>query len=483
MSTQLRSPSRPAPVAAPPPSPGVRARASRWTALWILLAGTFMGSLDVSIVAVAGPDIQRSLHASDAALQLIISGYSVVYATLLITGARLGDDHGHRRVFLLGLATFTAASLLCGVAGTAELLVAARLLQGLGGAMMLPQVVTVIQLQFGGAERAKAFGLFATVISLGVTVGLVLGGALVSADIAGLGWRPIFLVNVPCGIALLAYGLRVLPATRGVRRRLDLVGVALMSATVLLLIVPLVFGHQADWAPWTWACLAASVPAEILLVLHLRRRRTDPLLDLRLLRMPGVALGLLSVTGQTMAWGGFLFTLTFFLQQSVGYSALQCGLTFAPYAVGFAATSLLTPGLPDRMQRRLLPGGLAVMALAYAGLGLLVRDGSWDPAVTIPLLLLTGAAFGLGYSPVVLRTVASVPPANAPDASGLFNTVNQLAFAFGIATLGTVFLDASEAGPMPEAFAEVAFGCGALGVLAAGCTVLLVRRRPATRAR
>jgi MFS family permease len=439
-----------------------------------------MGSLDMSIVAVANPDIASSLHAGHAAMQLVVSGYSVVYAALLVTGARLGDDHGHRRLFLLGLAGFTAASLLCGVAGSPEMLVAARLLQGAAGAMMLPQVVTVIQLRFDGTDRARAFGLFATVISLGVVAGLVLGGVLVSADIAGLGWRPIFLVNVPVGVALLAWGARILPDTRGVRRRLDLGGVALMSLTVLLVIVPLVFGHDAGWAPWTWASLVASVPAGAALVRHLRRRADDPLLDLRLLRLPGVALGLASVAAQTIAWGGLLFTLTFYLQQGVGDSALRCGLTFAPYAAGFAVTSLLTPGLPARAQRVVLPGGLVVMAVAYVALGLLLEGDGWRDLPAIVLLTVAGAGFGCGYSPVVLRTVASVPPRNAPDASGLFTTVNQLAFGFGIATLGTVYLDAGTDGAaLTDAMADIVFAGGALGLVAAVATALLVRAQAA----
>src|SRR6059058_1909936 len=194
-------------------------------ALAVLLTGTFMASLDTAIVNVAGPAIQSDVGVSGAALQLVISGYALAYAALLITGARLGDDHGHRRLFLLGLAGFTATSLLAGLAWSTEVLVAARIGQGVAAAAMGPQVMTVIQLQYEGAARMRAMALLATVVASGVVAGQVVGGALVDADIAGSSWRPVFLINVPVGLTLLAIGPRLLPVTRRPRgRRLDVVG-------------------------------------------------------------------------------------------------------------------------------------------------------------------------------------------------------------------------------------------------------------------
>ena len=310
-------------------------------ALAVLLCGTFMASLDTAIVNVAGPAIQSDVGVSGAALQLVVSGYALAYAALLITGARLGDDHGHRRLFLAGLAGFTLMSLLAGLAWSTPVLIAARIGQGVAAAAMGPQVMTVIQLQYDGAARMKAMALLATVVSAGVVAGQVLGGLLVDLDVFGASWRPVFLINVPVGLALLAVGPRLLPVTkRPSGRRMDWLGVVLVTDIITLVMVPLVFGHQVGWAGWTWACLAAAVPSALLLALHLRRvlaRGGAPVADVRLLAAPRFGLGMASTTAVMVAYGGFLFTLTLHLQQGLGDSPLRAGLTFAPYALGFVA--------------------------------------------------------------------------------------------------------------------------------------------------
>src|SRR5256714_2562156 len=224
-----------------------------------ILFGQFMAILDVSIVNVAVPTIHLDLHASGAALQLVVAGYTIAYAVLLITGARLGDRLGHRRVFLLGLATFTAASLACGLATSTGALIGFRLVQGAGAALMVPQVLSLIQRLFTGAARARAFGLYAAVIAGAAVIGQVAGGALVGADIGGTGWRPVFLVNVPIGILLTVAAYRLLPADRGEPGRgFDLAGVATLAAAVLLFVVPLVLGHEEHWPVWGWVSLGAS---------------------------------------------------------------------------------------------------------------------------------------------------------------------------------------------------------------------------------
>src|SRR5262245_28531295 len=230
----------------------------RWL-LAILLTGQFMAVLDVSIVNVAIPTIRTDLNATGAALQLIVAGYTIAYAVLLITGARLGPILGFRRSFIAGLAVFTAASLACGLAPTSELLIVARVVQGAGAALMVPQVFSLIQRSFDGAGRARALSLWAAVIALGVLVGQVLGGVLVTLDIAGTGWRPVFLVNVPIGIALVAASLAYLPRDRReVARPLDLAGLIALAASVLLLVVPLVLGHEEGWPTWVFVSFAAS---------------------------------------------------------------------------------------------------------------------------------------------------------------------------------------------------------------------------------
>jgi MFS family permease len=447
-------------------------------ALAVLLCGTFMASLDTAIVNVAGPAIQSGVGVSGAALQLVISGYAMAYAALLITGARLGDDHGHRRLFLAGLAGFTATSLLAGLAWSAEVLVAARIGQGVAAAAMGPQVMTVIQLRYDGQARMKAMALLATVVSAGVVCGQVLGGLLVDLDLFGSSWRPVFLINVPVGVALLAVGPRLLPVTRRPSgRRMDWLGVALATDVIALVMVPLVFGHETGWAWWTWACLAAAVPTALALAVHLRRvmdRGGAPVADLRLLARPRFGLGMASTTAVMVAYGGFLFVLTLHLQQRLGDSPLRSGLTFAPYALGFALTSLTVPALSAEVQRRVAPLGLALSAAGYAGLGLAASGDTWSDATALPLLALAGAGFGAGYSQVIARAVAGVPAARAHDASGLFNTINMLGFALGVATLGSAYL----AGASLQAVVEL---CAALSVAGAAVTVLLAlaeRDRP-----
>ncbi|HXH57288.1 MFS transporter [Iamia sp.] len=447
--------------------------------LAVLLAGTFMAALDVSIVNVAAPQIRSGLGVSDAELQLIVSGYTVAYAALLLTGARLGDDHGHRRLFLLGLAGFTATSLAAGLAWNGEGLIVARVAQGVAAAAMTPQVVTVIQLRFGGDARARALALFATVIAFGAALGQVLGGLLVSADVAGTSWRPVFLLNVPIGIALLVLGRRVLPPTRSqAPQRLDLWGVTLLTSAVLLVMVPLVFGREAHWAPWTWASLIAALPTSAILLAHLGRLGRiggHPLLDLTLLRHRPVTVGLMAVSTQMIAYGGFLFSLTFHLQGALAYPPWQSGLIFGPYAIGFAVTSIGVPRLRASRRHAVSIAGLLLMTGGYAAIGLAAGRGEWDSTAILPLLAIAGAGFGAGYSPVITRIVAEVPAENARDASGLFTTINQLSFAFGVATIGTVFLARSSGSASGAAVAMAAGLAGGLGIISAGLVVLLGR--------
>jgi len=350
----------------------------------------------------------------------------------------------------------------------------------LAAAAMAPQVVTVIQLFYDGEARARALARFAIVVAAGATVGQIVGGALVSANIAGSSWRPVFLVNVPVGILLLAIGPRVLPHTRTERApRLDLVGVALLTAAVLLLIVPLVFGHEAHWAWWTWASLAMVGPTCMVLAAHLRglsRRGGDPLLHLGLLRRGPTALGLLALSAQMIAYGGFLLVFTLHLQRGLGYTPLRSGLTLAPFAIGFALASLTVPRLPAAAARSIAVGGLVTMAVGYAALGLAGYDGAWHDTLMLPLLAVTGAGFGAGYSPVLARTLAGVPAARARDASGLFTTVNQLSYALGVATIGSQFISRVHVStPLQtgHAFAVAASTCGALGLLAVLMVVML----------
>src|ERR1700678_3028797 len=240
--------------------------------LAIVLIGQFMAVLDASIVNVAAPSIHASLHASGASLQLIVAGYTITYAVLLVTGARLGDILGHRRMFLAGVVVFTLASLGCGLASTAGLLIGLRFAQGVGSAMLIPQVLSLIQRTHTGPSRIRAMSRYSAVIAGGAVVGQVVGGLLISANLFNEGWRPVFLVNVPIGVILLAIGLRALPHGKGEPgRTLDLPGLALLTPAVLAMVLPLVLGQPDGWPAWGWALMAASVPLMVVFALVERR--------------------------------------------------------------------------------------------------------------------------------------------------------------------------------------------------------------------
>ncbi len=459
--------------------------------LAVLLAGQFMVNLDTAVVNVAGPAIRDGLHPSEGALELVVSGYTLAYAVLLITGARLGDARGHRRMFLLGLAAFTLASLACGLAPATGALVAARLAQGAAGALMVPQVLAGIQIHFTGTARARAQGLLAVALAGGAVAGQVFGGVLVSADLGGLGWRPIFLVNVPAGIALLAAGARLLPPDTetgtetgtgtGAARRLDPGGVALLTAWALLATVPLLFGREAGWPPWAWLSLAASVPALWLFVRRQRRaasRGRTPLVDLGLLARPVVAWTLGSLAAATGTYFAMLFVLALHVQEGLGRSALFSGLVLVSWVAAFGVAGPVLPRLPARVSAWAPVAGYMLLAFAYFTIGLAHADG----AALVALLGCGGFGLGLGFAPQLGRLTADVPARSAADLSGLINTNSQLAGVAGLAAFGTLYLGLP--GGSRHAFTVVmtAFGCVALVACAAAFLGGRAAARTAARA-
>ncbi len=459
-------------------------------ALAVLLVGQFMAILDVSIVNVAAPTIRRDLHASGAGLQLIIAGYTISYAVLLITGARLGDRLGHGRAFRGGLALFTAASLLCGLAPTEGTLIAFRFLQGLGAAAMMPQVMSLIQRTFTGAARARALSLYSAVIACGAVVGQVLGGVLVSADLFGTGWRPVFVVNVPIGLVLLLLARRWLPASAGdPTRRMDPAGVVTLSAAVLLLVVPLVLGHQEHWPLWCWLALALSVVmlgAFVAVERAVAARGGSPLVSGAVLRAPGLVVGAAAMLIAMLNYGGFLFAFALHLQSGLGDGAARAGLTFAPMAVGFAATGLTWRFLPARLHGRIVWQGLGIAAVAYLVLGLVLRSGTPVDAGSELVLLVLGLALGAAFSPLLTVALTHVPLSVAADASGVLVTIFQLGQVIGVAVLGTVYLtsvEGSTVSSVPAASGHAVsltlVALAASAVVAAVCAAVLVRPRPA----
>ncbi|MEV4253989.1 MFS transporter [Spirillospora sp. NPDC049652] len=460
---------------------GVRASSARSTGpmLALLLLGQFMAILDVNIVNVALPTLRADLHASGASLQLVVAGYIIAYAVLLITGARLGDLLGHRRVFLGGLALFTLASLACGLAPATGFLIVVRFLQGVGAALMTPQVMSMIQRGFQGPARARALSMYAMVIAGGVVVGQVLGGLLVSADLFGSGWRLVFLVNVPIGAVLLAAGPRVLPRADEDRRGgLDPLGLLVLSSALLLLVVPLILGHELGWPAWGWAALAASAVLFAVFALVERRlmvRGGRPLVSGRVLRAPGVLVSATTLMFGPGSWGSFLFTTTLHLQGDLGMSPLKSGLAFVPCVLAFAAVSLYWQRLPVRWHRRMVPIGFTVAALGYLWIGPLASGGA------AYLVLTAVIGLGLGVMPIVMTSaLENVPAEEAADASGLLLTVMQAGQVLGVATVGTLFLvQFQDSGSTRHAEYATGWSLTALAAVAAIGSLLLVLRRPA----
>ncbi|MFC8125310.1 MFS transporter [Streptomyces sp. NPDC057302] len=470
-------------------APGTDNRSGRLLA--VVIAAQFMALLDVFIVNVAAPTIRVELGASGAGLQLIIAGYTITYAVLLITGARLGDRIGHRRVYLIGLMVFTAASLACGLSrGTGEL-IAFRLLQGAGSALLIPQVLSLIQRNFTGEARTKALGAYAAVLAVGAAAGQVLGGVLVSADLFGTGWRPVFLVNVPVGVVLLIMARRVLPrdvvrkAGHGQRGRgLDLPGLVLLGAAVSLLTVPLVLGQQEGWPLWSWLSLGSAVAVFALFCAYesrLARGGGAPLIAPRVLRIPGMGLAVFRITAVMAVNAGFLFVLTLHVQGGLGYSALRAGLTFAPTAVVFGAVGLTWRRWPAAVQRALIPGGFVLTAVSAVAVGLLLRDGGEGGPWLYAAFVGIGAGLSLGFSPTLTRALSTVRPEDAADASGLLSTVAQLGQLIGVACYGALFLNRLESQGAPGAYssADALLVCAyaLAGAAALGAVSGLVRLR------
>jgi MFS family permease len=432
-------------VVGPSAGPAQKPAPSPRATLAVVLAGQFMAVLDASVVNVAAPSIHSSLHTSGAGLQLVIAGYVITYAVLLVTGARLGDIIGHRRMFLSGLVLFTLASLGCGLAVSTGMLVALRFIQGAGAAAMIPQVLSLIQRSYTGAARARPMRLYATVLAGAAVAGQILGGVLVSADLMGSTWRPVFLLNVPIGIALFVAGLRSLPKGLGEPgRSLDLAGVATLTPAVLALVLPLVLGQSEHWPVWGWACLAGSAVLFGVFALVERRvaaRGGAPLIPGRLLRLPGVATGIVALFFVMAVFGGFFFALALHLQGGLGDSPMRAGLTFAPAGLAFALVSLNWQRIPARWHLALIISGFVANAAGLLLLADVFRGGGSGGWPLLAAVALAGAGMAAAFSPLMTGVVMRVPVADAADATGVIVTVNQLALVVGVATFGTLYLN------------------------------------------
>ncbi|WP_328998326.1 MFS transporter [Kribbella sp. NBC_00709] len=443
--------------------------ARRGVMLAVLLLGQFMALLDTSVVNVAMPTIGAGFHASGAWLQLVVGGYMVAYAMTLITGARLGDLYGRRRMYLIGVVLFTLASLACGLAPAILPLALFRFAQGMAAAVMVPQIISVIQTHFTGPARAKALSAYGVTLSAGQVAGLVVGGLLLAANLFGSQWRPIFLINVPVGILLAVLVPRLVPADRPTAaRRLDLTGLAISTCAVLLLVLPMVIGHELGWPRWTFVCFVAGLVLAVVFV-RVERRVDDPLLNLDVLRTRGLGAGIATLACTLLAVAGFMFSFTLHLQNGLGQSALRSGLTWLPFAVTFGLVGFCWRSLPSPLHYLVVPTGLALCVLGYVGIGLAQLSAG---SLVWPALVLAGAGMGLSASPLVTQALVHVPLSRAADASGILTTTIQLAQVGGVTIFGTLFLSGDSLTTTSWFLALAA----AIGIVAGGFLARSVRQ-------
>lgn len=454
--------------------------------LGVLLVGAFMPLVDETVANVATPSIQADLGASGAVLQLVIGGYLIAFALLLIPSARLGQTHGYRRIFLLGTVIFTLASLLCGLAPTSAVLVTARVLQGAGAALMFPQTLSGIQLNFAGKERTRAIGLYAIMLSAGAVLGQIVGGALISANIGGSEWRAIFLINVPIGIGVVLAALRYLPPDQQrTAQRVDLPAIAALSATILLLVPPLSLGREAGWPPWTWICLAASVPAFLTFIVIERRllaRGGSPLVNVHVVARGPVLWALLTLLTATSTYYAILFVLAQYLQQGLGQSPFESGLALVPWVAAFGLAGQFVGRLPARLLPLAPVAGCVLMMLVYAAISAVLFAGLANEAVLVVLLALGGLGLGIEFSSVIGHLTNAVSDEYAPDISEVSTTTLLTGGTIGVAAFGTLYLSLTtdgQHGNTTSAFAVTTAAFAATALVAA-ITAFLATHSPTT---
>jgi EmrB/QacA subfamily drug resistance transporter len=416
----------------------------RWLALGSVMTALFMVLLDISIVNVAIPAIRANLAANNADIQFVVAGYGLAYAVLLITGGRLGDIFGRKRLFMLGMSGFVVASALCGLAQSALMLDLSRVLQGAMAALMYPQVFSVIQVSFPPQERARVFGFLGAVIGIATITGPLVGGLIIRDDLTGGSWRWIFLVNLPIGIASLIAAARLVTESRAPNAtRLDLVGVVLATAGILLLVYPLVEGQVAGWPAWTFICIAISPVMLALFILYERSLPSTrfPLVQLSMFRIPSFRVGVAIAAVFIAGIPAFFFTFSLMLQVGLGYSALHAGLTTIPWSVGSAFASAMSTRVAPRLGKWTIAIGSSLLVIGMLGLILTLhlRGTSVTSYDLIPTFVISGLGLGTVIAPLLNIILAGVPGRDAGSASGVLTTFQQLGGAIGVAVVGVVF--------------------------------------------
>jgi EmrB/QacA subfamily drug resistance transporter len=450
---------------------------NRWLILAVVLAAECMDLIDSTVVNVAAPQIARQFHASSTSLQWIVGGYPLAIAVGLITGGRLGDLIGRKRMFVIGATGFVLASTLCGVAPGTSVLIAARLIQGGFAALMLPQGFGILREVFPAEEQQGAFAIFGPVIGFSAVLGPIIGGSLIDWNLFGTGWRLVFLINVPLGIAAIIGALRLLPASLPDHdTKLDLTGTALVSAFAVLVVYPLIQGREYGWPWWTYTSIAVGLA--FLAAFAVQQRRRDaaglaPLVTPSVFGHRGYSAGLVFAMVFFSGMGGGLLCLTLFLQIGQGFTPIHAALCTVPLSVGLVIGAGLSGGLlGPRFGRLTLQAGLVVSAIGWVLFALALRGQSTVGFVDlIPGLLVTGIGLGLVVAPMFDIILASVTDLETGSASGVLNAGQQLASSIGVAVLGTIFFDTIVGGNFHK-------GLGHVLLVEIGTTVGLVALSP-----
>jgi EmrB/QacA subfamily drug resistance transporter len=442
------------------------------------MLGTFMFVLDFFIVNVALPSIQHGLGAGEGAIEWVVAGYTISTAVLLVTGGRLGDQFGRRRMFAVGMAIFVATSAACALAPDPAVLVVARVIQGVGAALMAPNILSILGVVYTGPARVRAISVYGMVMGLAATSGQIIGGILIRADVAGLGWRTIFWINVPIGVAALLAAPRLIPESRDQHAsRLDLTGVTLITACLIAVVLPLVEGRQAGWPAWSWAALAAAVPLAIAFAVHQRRKADHggvPLLNPRIFASWALRAGLITQTAFWCQQAASYLVLGLYLQQGRGLSPLAAGGVFTFLAVGYLLTSFRAPALTMQFGRSVIAAGALTAALGDAALFLATAHTGTGGSVAwlFPGLLLLGAGQGLCITPLTTTVLSHSDPATAGSVSGALSTAQQVGNSVGVAVTGVLFFGALSHG-YGLAFERSVLQMGALLLVVAVLTRLM----------
>ena len=459
---------------------------NRGLAMGVLIFALFMDLLDATIVNVALPSIQEDLGATGAQLEWVVGSYLLAFAVLMITGGRLGDIFGRQRMFVVGVVGFTLGSALACVAPTIGVLLLARVVQGAFAAMMVPQTLSSVQALYAPRERAPMIGVIGAVSGMSAVIGPVLGGWLVTSDAFGIGWRSIFLINLPIGILLVVLALRFVPDTRSERPlRLDPLGLLLVTVGLLAVVYALIEGRQQDWAGWIWALGAAGLVVLAVFVVqqrHRERTTASALLPMSLFADRGFSAGLVTQGTFQGALAGLALTLAVYVQTGLGWSAIHSGVTLLPFSLGaFVGTAIAVP-LGTRLGKVVMVTGAGMQALATAWILSTVRSqgdalSTWD---LVPAMVVAGVGLGLLVVPLTDVALATVPTAAAGAASGTYGTVQQVGAALGVAVIGTVFFGVAgasyDAGALRDGFVAACWVVAAGYGLAALASLLLPSR-------